>query len=290
MAVLANDRRVQNDLRFQRAKRVRKTKEVAYFTLVALLVIPFLFPFLWMVVSSVKHQIDITRIPPAWFFRPTLMHYREVFAQHSFGRYMWNSGIIAVGSTVFSLILGLPAAYSIARFRQSKLALAILVARIAPGIIFLIPWFMLFSRLRLVDTYTSLILAHMLVGLPFIIWVMTPFFESLPIELEEAAMIDGATRQAAFFKVLLPLTGPGVLTSSILSFIYSWNNFMFAVVLTGAKTKTLPVAVFNFMAYSEINWGGLMAASSIITLPVIVIALFTQRYIIQGLTAGAMKE
>ena len=130
----------------------------------------------------------------------------------------------------------------------------------------------------------------MLVGLPFIIWVMTPFFESLPVELEEAAMIDGATRQGAFFRVLLPLTGPGVITSSILSFIFSWNNFMFGVVLTGAKTKTLPVAVFNFMAYSEINWGGLMAAAVTITLPVIIIALVAQRYIIQGLTAGAVKE
>lgn len=274
----------------RRLKQIKQLKEAAYFALVALIVGLFLFPFVWMVVSSLKHQIDITRIPPVWFFKPTLMHYREVFAQHNFARYMWNSGVIAVGSTVFSLILGLPAAYAIARFKQDRIALVILVARIVPGITFLIPWFMIFSRLRMVDTYTSLILAHMLVGLPFIIWVMTPFFESLPLELEEAAMIDGATRQAAFFRVLLPLTGPGVLTSSILSFIYSWNNFMFAVVLTGARTKTLPVAVFNFMAYSEINWGGLMAASSIITLPVIVMALLSQRYIIQGLTAGALKE
>lgn len=274
----------------RRLKQIKQLKEAAYFALVALIVGLFLFPFVWMVVSSLKHQIDITRIPPIWFFKPTLMHYREVFAQHNFARYMWNSGVIAVGSTVFSLILGLPAAYAIARFKQDRIALVILVARIVPGITFLIPWFMIFSRLRMVDTYTSLILAHMLVGLPFIIWVMTPFFESLPLELEEAAMIDGATRQAAFFRVLLPLTGPGVLTSSILSFIYSWNNFMFAVVLTGARTKTLPVAVFNFMAYSEINWGGLMAASSIITLPVIVMALLSQRYIIQGLTAGALKE
>lgn len=274
----------------RRLKQIKQLKEAAYFALVALIVGLFLFPFVWMVVSSLKHQIDITRIPPVWFFKPTLMHYREVFAQHNFARYMWNSGVIAVGSTVFSLILGLPAAYAIARFKQDRIALVILVARIVPGITFLIPWFMIFSRLRMVDTYTSLILAHMLVGLPFIIWVMTPFFESLPLELEEAAMIDGATRQAAFFRVLLPLTGPGVLTSSILFFIYSWNNFMFAVVLTGARTKTLPVAVFNFMAYSEINWGGLMAASSIITLPVIVMALLSQRYIIQGLTAGALKE
>ena len=240
-------------------------------------------------ISSVKTQADITRVPPVWNFTPTSTHYKSVFEQHDFGQYIFNSGIIG-GSTIFSLILGLPAAYSIARFKQNKLALAILVARIIPGITFLIPWFMLFSRLRMVDTYTSMILAHMLVGLPFIIWVMTPFFEGLPVELEQAAMIDGASRQGAFFRVLLPLTGPGVITSSILSFVFSWNNFMFGVVLTGARTKTLPVAVFNFMAYSEINWGGLMAAAVVITLPVIVIALVAQKYIIQGLTAGAVKE
>lgn len=271
-------------------KRKRVIGEAAYWLLVAAIVLPFLFPFIWMVLSSLKQQVDITRIPPSWSFKPTLMHYREVFAQHEFVRYMWNSTIIAVGSTLFSLVLGLPAAYSIARFGQNKVALAILVARIVPGITFLIPWFMIFSRLRMVDTYTSLILAHMLVGLPFIIWVMTPFFEGLPKELEEAAIVDGATRQMAFLKVLLPLTGPGVLTASILSFVFSWNNFMFGVVLTGSRTKTLPIAVFNFMAYSEINWGGLMAAAVVITLPIIVIALMAQKYIIKGLTAGAVKE
>ena len=273
----------------RKSKRIRLLKDIGYFVLVALIIIPFLFPFFWMVLSSFKHQTDITRIPPVWTFEPTLMHYREVFAQHQFSKYIWNSMIIALGSTIFSLVLGLPAAYSIARFNQSKMALTILVARIVPGITFLIPWFIIFSKLRMVDTYTSLILAHMLVGLPFIIWVMT-LFEGLPRELEEAAVIDGASRQMAFFKVLLPLTGPGVLTSSILAFVFSWNNFMFGVVLTGSRTKTLPIAVFNFMAYSEINWGGLMAAAVVITLPVIVIALFTQKYIIQGLTAGAVKS
>lgn len=270
--------------------RNKRIKEVGYYLLITIIILPFLFPFFWMVLSSFKRQTDITQIPPVWVFKPTLIHYKQVFAQHEFGYYIWNSTIIALGSTFFSLVLGLPAAYSIARFKQTKLALAILVARIVPGITFLIPWFIIFSRLRLVDTYTSLILAHMLVGLPFIIWVMAPFFEGLPKELEEAAMIDGATRQAAFLRVLLPLTGPGVLTSSILSFVFSWNNFMFGVVLTGAKTKTLPIAVFNFIAYSKINWGGLMAAAVVITLPVIVIALFAQKYIIQGLTAGAVKE
>lgn len=262
---------------------------MGYAGLLFIIMVPFVFPFFWMAVSSLKQQADIIRIPPSWTFQPTLLHYREVFGQYQFMHFIWNSLVIAAGSTFVSLVLGLPAAYSIARFRQSKLALVILVARIVPGITFLIPWFILFSRLRLVDTYTSLILSHMLVGLPFIIWVMVPFFESLPKELEEAAMVDGSTRPGAFLRVLLPLTGPGILTSSILSFVFSWNNFMFAVVLTGARTRTLPIAVFNFLSYSEINWGGLMAAAVVITVPILVIALIAQRYIIAGLTAGAVK-
>lgn len=262
---------------------------IGYFILLTLIVLPFIFPFVWMVLSSVKTQIQIITIPPQWVFKPTFEHYIEVFQQYELAKSIWNSLVVSVGSTVFSLILGLPAAYAIARWRQRGFALAILLARMVPGITFLIPWFILFSRLRLVDTYTSLILSHMLVGLPFIIWVMVPFFEALPKELEEAAMVDGTSRQGAFFRVLLPLTGPGVLTCSILSFVFSWNNFMFAVVLTGARTRTLPIAIFNFLSYSQINWGGLMAAAVIITLPILLVALLAQRYIVQGLTAGAVK-
>jgi multiple sugar transport system permease protein len=271
------------------SSRRRLWRDLGYVALLILIVVPFIFPFAWMVLSSFKTQIQIITIPPQWIFTPTLEHYQEVFGQYQLGRSIWNSLVISVGATFFSLVLGLPAAYAIARWRQRGFALAILVARIVPGITFLIPWFILFSRLRLVDTYTSLILSHMLVGLPFIIWVMVPFFETLPKELEEASMVDGTSRQGAFFRVLLPLTGPGVLTCSILSFVFSWNNFMFAVVLTGSRTRTLPIAIFNFLSYSQINWGGLMAAAVVITLPILAIALVAQRYIIQGLTAGAVK-
>jgi multiple sugar transport system permease protein len=270
-------------------RRRRWLRDLGYFALLILIVVPFVFPFVWMVLSSFKTQTQIIAIPPRWVFQPTYDHYREVFRQYALGKSIWNSLVISVGATFFSLVLGLPAAYAIARWRQHGVALAILVARIVPGITFLIPWFILFSRLHLVDTYTSLILSHMLVGLPFIIWVMVPFFEALPKELEEASMVDGTSRQGAFFRVLLPLTGPGVLTCSILSFVFSWNNFMFAVVLTGSRTRTLPIAIFNFLSYSEINWGGLMAAAVIITLPILLVALVAQRYIVQGLTAGAIK-
>jgi multiple sugar transport system permease protein len=170
-----------------------------------------------------------------------------------------------------------------------KFGLLLLAARIVPGITFLIPWFILFTQIHLVGTYVALILSHMMVGLPFITWIMISFFEGLPTELEEAAEVDGVTKIGSFFRIALPLSLPGVITGSILSFIFSWNNFMFSLVLANEDTRTLPVAIFGFISYASIDWGGLMAAAVIITLPVLIITLFVQRYVVAGLTAGAVK-
>jgi multiple sugar transport system permease protein len=241
-----------------------------------------------MLLSSFKTQVDITS-GHVFHFRPTLANYANVFGEDNFLPYIWNSLVVAVGCTIGALLLGLPAAYAIARYRLQRLGVLILVARIIPGITFLIPWFILFTKLHLVDTYTALILSHMLVGLPFVIWIMIAFFEALPEELEEAARIDGCTNFSAFIRVVLPISGPGIITSALLDFIFSWNNFMFSIILAGDNTKTLPIAVFNFLSYSEIDWGGLMAAACIITVPVLVIALVAQKYVVSGLAAGAVK-
>lgn len=257
--------------------------------LVLLVLVCFLFPFVWMILGSLKTQAQIFSNENLFIFKPTLRNYLSVFDEYDFLKFIINSFIVAFFSTLFGLILGLPAAFAIAKFKQHGLGLLILVARIIPGISFMIPWFIIFSRIHLVDTYTALILSHMLVGLPFIIWIMISFFEGLPGELEEAARVDGCTIQGAFIRIMIPLAMPGIITSSILSFIYSWNNFMFSLVLSGDKTKTLPIAVFNFLSYSEINWGGLMAAAVIITMPILIIALVLQRYIISGITVGAVK-
>lgn len=254
-----------------------------------LVLIAFGFPFIWMLLASFKTQSQILSTGDIFIFKPTFHNYVSVFKEYNFLKFIWNSFLVAAGSTLLSLILGLPAAYAIARHHLHKLGLLILVARIIPGITFLIPWFILFSKIHLVDTYTALILSHMLVGLPFIIWIMISFFEALPTEIEESGLIDGCTHHQVFLRIILPISGPGVITASLLSFIFSWNNFMFSVILAGDKTKTLPIAVFNFMSYSEINWGALMAAACIITLPVLIIALVSQRYVVSGLSAGAVK-
>jgi multiple sugar transport system permease protein len=267
----------------------KRGREWVYGVLTVIVILAFSFPFIWMLLASFKTQAQIMSNNQFFLFTPTGKNYTSVFQKYDFMRFIVNSFVVAVGSTVGSLILGLPAAYAIARYHVQSLGTIILVARIIPGITFLIPWFILFSKVGLIDTYTALILSHMLVGLPFIIWVMISFFEGLPVELEEAGMVDGLTPIGAFFRIALPLSTPGIITGSILSFIFSWNNFMFSYILAGQDTRTLPVAIFGFISYASIDWGGLMAAAVVITIPVLIITLFVQRYVISGLTAGATK-
>jgi len=248
-----------------------------------------LFPFLWMLSSSFKTQLDIISWPPKIFFTPTLQNYQKVFGEQDFLKYFLNSTIVGTTAVGLSLVLGLPAAYSIARFAQKKLAVFILLARLMPGITFLMPWYIVFSRLDLMDSYTALILSHMLIALPIVVWIMSSYFGTIPREMEESAMVDGATRQYAFWKIILPLSGPGIITATTLSFIFSWNNFMFSQVLSMEKTKTLPIAVYNFLSYAEVDWGGVMAAAVAIMAPALVLTMIFQKYVVKGLTMGAVK-
>jgi multiple sugar transport system permease protein len=264
--------------------------KVAFYAAVIVVMLPTVFVFYWMITLSLKPQVDATAYPPHFFwFSVTFKGYVDVFAKNPFLLYTWNSLVVATGCTVLGLIVGLPCAYSIAHWRQSGLALVVLAARIIPGISYLIPWYILFRNLKMVDTYQALILTHLVVGLPIIIWVMIGFFEDIPPELREAAMIDGCTDYGAFLRVAVPLVKPGVVATGILSFIFSWNNFLFSVILAGRNTRTLPIAVFNMIGYEEINWGPLAAAATMITLPVIILTLVIQRHIVTGLTFGAVK-
>ncbi len=257
--------------------------------MLVVIIVPILFPFIWMLMSSFKTQVDIISWPPKFIFTPVIQNYERVFVEQNFLVYMKNSVIVSVSSVLLSLVLGLPAAYSIARYKQQKLSMFILVARLMPGISFLMPWYIVFSRLHLMDSYVALILSHMLICLPLVVWVMAPYFDSVPRELEEAAMVDGLTQQMAFFRILLPLSGPGVVTATTLSFIFSWNNFMFSQVLSQQKTRTLPIAVYNFLSYVEVDWGAVMAAAVVIMGPAILLTMFFQKYVVKGLTMGAVK-
>jgi multiple sugar transport system permease protein len=260
-----------------------------FYFVIAGIVLVVLFPFFWMLTSSFKTQVDIISWPPKFLFTPTLANYMKVFGEQNFLRYFINSTIIGGAAVGLSLLIGLPAAYSISRYAQQKLSVFILVARLMPGISFLMPWYIIFSRLNLMDSYIALILSHMLIVLPIVVWVMSAYFSTIPREMEESAMVDGASRPFAFLVIILPLSGPGIVTATTLSFIFSWNNFMFSQVLSMEKTKTLPIAVYNFVSYAEVDWGGVMAAAVAIMAPAIILTMIFQKYVVKGLTMGAVK-
>ncbi|MEU7934745.1 carbohydrate ABC transporter permease [Micromonospora echinofusca] len=269
--------------------KLRRPYKVFRTFALVLVVLSLIAPLVWMVAASLKTNVDIYDTGKAFVFSPTLDNYSNVLQQANYIQFIGNSLWVALAATVLSLLLGVPAAYSMSRFNMKKSALVVLMARVIPGVSLLVPWYYVFSNLQMVGGFTVLILSHMFVSLPLIVYIMMGYFDGLPTELEEAALVDGLTHIGAFRRITLPLSVPGIATAGILSFIFSWNNFMFALVLSGADTKTLPVAIFDFVGYASIDWGGLMAAATVVTLPIMLIALFVQKYVVSGLTAGATK-
>lgn len=257
--------------------------------LIVLVILIFVLPLAWMVMASFKTNVDINDTSKTFLFDPVLLNYTNVFGNANYGQFVFNSFWVALWATGLSLLLGVPAAFAMSRFNMQKSALTVLLARIIPGISLLVPWYYVFANLGLVGGYGVLILSHMFILIPISVYIMMSFFDSMPLELEEASLVDGLTPIGAFLRILLPLSVPGIATAGILSFIFSWNNFMFALVLSGADTKTLPVAVFDFVSYAAIDWGAIMAATVVMTLPIVVIAVIGQKYIVSGLTAGATK-
>lgn len=273
----------------QRQRRRPLWQSALFYAAIALVSIFFLFPIIWMVMSSFKTQLDNLAVPPVFLFQPTLENYQETFVRTPFLQYAWNSFVVGAGSTLLGLLVGIPAAYSIARFKQHGLALAILTARIMPGISYLLPWYIFFLNLRLIGSYTALILTHLTVGLPIITWMLIGAFEDIPQELEDCTLVDGGTIYTVFLRIALPLTVPAIAAAAIISFIFSWNNFLFSIILAGSRTRPLPVAIFNFVSYLNIDVGGMAAAATVITAPPMILALLAQRYIVSGLTMGAVK-
>jgi multiple sugar transport system permease protein len=252
----------------------------------------YVFPIYWALTMSLKRPVDSMAMPPKWLFVPTFKNYITVWAESDFLRYCFNSFAIAVMAMTIGLILAIPAAYIIARYRpkgDKVLLFAVLSTRIVPQITFIIPFFIFFRRLHLTDTYISVVIMHLTIILGFGIWMMRSFFLEIPLELEEAALIDGCTYSAAFRRVILPLTGPGIATTAIFSFNYSWNEFLYALVLTGLRTKTLPLGVYNWVGYEEIQWGELTATAILAIIPIVIFYSLLQKRLVSGLTMGALK-
>ncbi|RJL22645.1 carbohydrate ABC transporter permease [Paracoccus siganidrum] len=246
-------------------------------------------PTAWMVLSSFKPSYEVTAYPPTLVFQPTLENYATLNSQTPFLRYTMNSLIVTVGSTLFGLLLGAPAAFVASWTRITWPAVVTLMARMAPGTLFLLPWYVMFRQVDMIGSYTALILTHAVITLPVVIWVLLPYFDNIPRSIYEAAQVDGCSPFRIFRRIALPLVSSGLAVSAILAFVFSWNFFLFALVLSNSQTKTLIAASFNFIGEGSTNWGGLMAAATIIALPPLILAAVVQRWLISGLTLGAVK-
>lgn len=263
------------------------------YVLFALMILIWAFPVIWVIITSFKGRTDIFTLPPKIFFNPTFEHYIEAFLRTSdITHGTFNSIIIATVTTFLTLIVAIPAGYAFSRvtFRfRNQLSFFALISQMAPPIGLIIPYFFILSRTRMLDSYVGLIAIHMTLTVPFSIWLMITYFQDLPVSLEESAAIDGASPFTAFFRVVLPTAWGGVGVTAIFAFIESWNEFLYAVVLTGSRTKTVPVAIFSFLTTEESLWGPFTATGVTIMAPVILVALFAQRQMIKGMTLGATK-
>jgi multiple sugar transport system permease protein len=268
----------------------RWLRKAGFWLSVVVIVSPAILVFLWMLSLSLKTEIDNIAYPPVFIPNPpTLANFVSVFEQNSIGRYLWNSIVVSGGATLVALLIGVPAGFGIARAGAHKLTVVILIARMTPALSYLIPLFTVFQFLGLNNTLTALVITHLVITVPIVVYIMAGYFETLPKELEEAALIDGGSVWTTFLYVALPLARPGVVVGTILAFIFSWNNFVFGAVLAGRETRTLPVAVYNVLTFEQLAWGPLAAAAIIVTLPVLLLTILIQKEIVVGLTHGGVK-
>lgn len=257
--------------------------------IIALAVFMLLLPIYYMISSSFKTQRQMMDFKQFFIFKPTLKNYTKLFSQYDILKPMGVSIVVTFVSTALACIFGIPAAYAISRYKMHKLSAIILCVRIVPAITFLIPWYIILSKMHFIGTKTALILANLLVSLPLIIWIVVPYFGSISKELEEAAFIDGCSQLSSLIRIMIPLSSPGIITAAILSFIKVWNNYMFAFVLGGTKARTLPVMLKVFIGYNGVDYACLVTAATIVALPVVVLSMVMNKYVVSGLTAGAVK-
>ena len=257
-------------------------------------------PMVWMLLTSIKSQFAAMQYPPQWWpNEPTLENYTKLLdptnpVGNDFLRYMWNSFYVSLATTVLGVAVAVPAAYAFSRFRfpgRTFLFFAVLLRNMFPAVVFLMPLFILMRWLGLVGTHGSLILTYLTFGLPLSIWLLKGFYDNIPIQLEQAARIDGATRFQAFLLIVMPLSVPGILATSIFSFIGAWNEYVYAATFLNRQDQlTLPVGIQRFFAEFATDWPGLMAATFLMSVPVVVLFLILQRYFVRALTEGAVKS
>ncbi len=252
-----------------------------------------LFPIYWLAAASLKTELGLYARPPQWLFTPILDNYRRVLSSIPFLRYLANSLVVAIGTTLGGLVLGGLAGYAFARvsFRGAgAVRFLVLVTRMAPRMVLVVPYYLLMQRLGLLDTYTGLLLAYVSFALPFTIWLLIGFFADVPLEVEEAARLDGCGPLGVLLRVVVPVAAPGLVVAAIFAFLVSWNEFLFALILTGVETKTLPVVIAGFSTDVGPLYGEMSAAAVMVMLPNVVMTLGLERYLVRGLALGAVAR
>ncbi len=261
-----------------------------------------LFPIVWIVMMSFKGHMDIVSPTPKILFKPTLENYRAVLLNVSnplyetsrtdFLLYFKNSCIVTVSAVMLSLLVGVPAAYALARFRfrgKEDIAFTFLSFRFAPEIAVIIPIYILYQKLHLYNTYAGLILVYQLITLPLVVWIIRGYFEDISLEIEQAATLDGYSWWGVFTKIAIPLVKPGLASTGILAFIFAWNNFIFGLILGAKETFPTTVGTLGFISYESVLWGQMAAATVITILPPLFLSVFIQKYLVRGLTMGAVR-
>lgn len=274
------------------AKRDRYIR-IALNSIMVVVVLIYLFPIYWMVVTSLKTRVQTFQIPPAWIFTPTINNYKGVLSEVDVPRSYFNSIVISFVSTLISVVIGSMAAYGLARLkipRKEDISFWILSTKMLPPIATIIPVYMLFRNLHLLDTHLALILMYTVFNLGFSVWMMEGFFADIPVALEECAFIDGATRFQVLMKVVYPLARPGLVATAIFCMIFSWNEYLFAVILTGRAARTMPVIAASTITDRGVMWGDLTAVGVLIAIPVMLFASLVLKHLVRGMTFGALKQ
>ena len=272
--------------------RPSRTAVVTTYAVGVVALLLFLFPIFWMVLTSVKTTAQAFTSDPVLVFQPTLDNYREVLFERGFSKYIGNSLVIGVIATLLTLVLAVTVAYPLARYDLRggrQITSWILSLRIIPPIVSVVPLYIIFSNLNLVDQYPALIIMYTFMNLPLAVWLLRGFFADIPRELEEAALVDGSSPVGGFFRIVLPLVVPGLVATGMLSLIFCWNEFLFANVLTAARAKTAPVGLTEYATPTGVLWTQIMAAGTVVVLPVMVVGVFIQGFLVRGLAAGAVK-
>lgn len=260
---------------------------------IILVMLFFMLPLFWLFTTAFKFGREAFAIPPKWiFFEYTLKNFQEVWQNSQITLFLTNSIIISAGATLLSLVLGVPAGYAIARSKSRLIngsSYFFLLLLMIPPIAMLIPFYLLMRDLRLLGTYVAVILLDTAFDASFVVWMMRSYFKDVPQEMEEAALVDGASHLQAFFRIALPLSIPGIIASALYCIIFSWNDFLFALMLTSPATKTMPLGILATFSAVEISWGRMAVMCIFAMIPALIISTFLNRYFVQGLTLGAAK-